>query len=283
MPDWTVVPARRRLSRELADDLIGTRPAAAEPTITEATVAVDDDGAPVFAYLPAGEPQEVMALRRAVLRIRCEALSRAKGALNISRNFGFTPRRPVYGREGCQIGRLAAESPQEHRVLERWALLLERTLDQIDPSIVARDAQTMTQVDSSWRLGGGRLWTSGVINRSSALPYHRDRFNFSTWSAMPVLRRGIRGGYLALPEWGEVIACRDGWTLFFVGRQHVHGVTPMRTVQPDGYRFSVVFYALRGMKDCLSAAVETAYARQRRSQRERAMAARLAAGQPMLP
>jgi hypothetical protein len=86
------------------------------------------------------------------------------------------------------------------------------------------------------------------------------------------VRRGIEGGHLNLPEYGATIACRDGWGVFFGGWNLVHGVTPMRQVAPDGYRYSVVYYSLRGMKDCATAAVETRDAWARRTARERAAA-----------
>ncbi len=116
------------------------------------------------------------------------------------------------------------------------------------------------------------LWTSGVINQSSALPYHRDGSNFDTWSAMPVVRRGMDGGHLHFPEYGITVNCRDGWALYFNGYAYVHGVTPMKTRSKDGYRYSIVFYAKRGMKDCHTYAVEVGEARARRKDREAGMA-----------
>jgi hypothetical protein len=115
------------------------------------------------------------------------------------------------------------------------------------------------------------LWTSGVINQASALPYHRDRANFDSWSAMPVVRRGMEGGDLHMPEYGITVNCRDGWALWFNGYAHVHGVTPMKLRAKDGYRYSIVFYAKRGMKDCHTYAVEVGEARQKRMEREAKM------------
>lgn len=97
-------------------------------------------------------------------------------------------------------------------------------------------------------------------------------------SLKPVLRRHVAGGHLRIPEYDATIGCRDGWAVFFAGYDLVHGVTPMQLTRPDGYRFSIVYYALKGMKDCFTAAVETRYARKRRTEREQSMAGRLAAG-----
>lgn len=271
--EWPVVEVRRTLDPDAAGLLIGEVTPAAEPTVTGATVARDaDTGETVYAYLPLGGVAE---LRRTVLGIGYHGLARAKGSSNKSRNFGYSPRRPVYGREGCRYSGLADEDPEAHRELTRWAGRLEAMLTGIDPGIAAADAETMAAVDASWKFDESSLWTSGVINRSSRLPYHRDRFNFPTWSAMPVLRRHIEGGYLHVPEYGAVFACRDGWGVFFGGYRLVHGVTPMRTLRPDGYRISIVYYALAGMKDCHTAAEEAVYARKRRTEREREIARRI--------
>ena len=42
----------------------------------------------------------------------------------------------------------------------------------------------------------------------------------------------------------------------------------MHTTSPDGYRYSVVYYALRGMKDCFTYAMELGQARAARTERE---------------
>jgi hypothetical protein len=96
---------------------------------------------------------------------------------------------------------------------------------------------------------------------------------------MPVVRRGVRGGRLHLPEFNVSFECRDGWVVWFPGWRYVHGVTPITKVEPDGYRISVVYYSLRGMKDCHTWALEQARGREVRTQREAAMLR----GSPMDP
>jgi hypothetical protein len=114
-----------------------------------------------------------------------------------------------------------------------------------------------------------------VINRSAQLPYHRDNMNYDAWSAMPVLRHQMAGGHLHIPEYGFVVGCRDGWQVSFYGRGLVHGVTPMHPKMRGGYRVSVVYYSLRGMKDCRTWAEELGQARAKRTAREQYQAANL--------
>ena len=266
----------RALTPEQATELVGHKVPDLAATVRAATVAADaDTGAPVLAYLPLGD---VAALRRAVLNVPFvwDTL-RANGTSNTSRTFGYRPRRPELGREGCGHTRLWAERPQGHAVVLGWAERLQTMLAEVFPGQHRADHATMSEsgVHADWRLGE-TTWTSGVINRSSALPYHRDAFNFHVWTAMPVLRRHMRGGYLHIPEYDVTIESRDGWAVFFPGWDLVHGVTPMRATKPGGYRYSVVYYALQGMKSCFEHAVETEYALRARTARERGIAAKLA-------
>lgn len=273
---YEVQTMQRVLTFEQASEKVGKPVPDLEANIKRATVATDaDTGEPVFAYLPLAD---VRQLRAGILSIRSYAHTpRNSGAANVSRTFGASPRAAINRREGCQASALTRDEPILAAELSRYAAVLQGMLGEIAPQVIDRDRDRLKPIDETWRIGESDLWTSGVINRSSKLPYHRDTFNFPTWSAMPVLRRNMRGGYLSIPEYDAVVACRDGWAVFFPGHDLLHGVTSMTPTTRDGYRYSIVYYALRGMKDCFTAAVETEYAKKKRTERERDMAARLTA------
>lgn len=277
MIDYEVREIARVLTRDEGTALVGDPVSPAEPNVTKPTVFYADNE-PVLAYLPV---PHVAKLRRAVLGIKYTQVPRASGMNSMSRTFGNSPRRPVYSREACHRSSVMFENPDAGRVLEEWADNLECMLAEFAPEQAKHDREQLDAVHADWRMGETSLWTSGVINRSSRLPYHRDSFNFPTWSAMPVLRRGMEGGYLRVPELDLVLPCRDGYAVFFPGHELVHGVTPMRPTAPDGYRYSVVYYALKGMKDCFTHALETEHAKKARTQREREMARKLAAGETL--
>jgi hypothetical protein len=281
--EFATVSVERRLDPSAATELVGASVPELEPTVSTATVARDaSSGEPVYAYLPVAGVAE---LRRAVLETPWgETFRAASGRRNISRTFGYRPRKPMMqGGEACARSALARDAPDTHRVLTEWTRHLGAVLRSVLPEVDQAARDTIDRVLPDWRLGEAEPWTSGVVNKTSTLPYHRDGFNFPVWSAMPVVRRSVTGGYLHIPEYDATIACRDGWALFFPGYELVHGVTPMRTTKPDGYRISVVYYALRGMKDCFTAALETEYGRKRRSDREREMAKRISAGDRSIP
>lgn len=275
---YQVTPYQRVMTEHDATGMVGDPVPDRDADLTTATVAVDaDTGDPAFAYLPLGD---VSHLRRDVLDlpIRRETI-RASGLRYAARTFGYSPRRPHYGRDGCRPTNLATETPDAHAGIVRFGEHLTRMLADTFPTIAAADRDTIEQVKPDWRLGE-TSWTSGIVNQSTDLPYHRDGYNFAVWTAMPVLRRHMTGGYLHIPEYDVTVESRDGWAVFFPGYHLVHGVTPMRPTRDDGYRYSVVYYALRGMKDCLEHALEQDHAKRKRTERERAMAERLTHGIP---
>lgn len=264
-----IISVERIVSEKNADDMVGVIVPDVEPNITEAGIYVDSlTQEPFLAYMPL--PQEIVKpLRSAVLNVNMSTVKRQSlGFSSLSRTFGMAPRVVFRQRESCRATSLAVEQPDEHRVIADTSKFLATYLEQISADIYKHDKGVMDNVEEEWKIGERDLWTSGVINQSAALPFHRDNFNFNTWSAMPVVRRQMSGGYLTFPEYGATVACRDGWVLFFPGHKYVHGVTPMKTKADDGYRFSIVYYALKGMKDCFTAAVETARAAEKRAERE---------------
>ena len=266
---------KRIMSEEEATNIVGTVVPYLEPNCKEAGIWIDDETEePILAYLPMEE--EVSYLRRSVLNIKYGVTKRQSlGIENSSRTFGMAPRKVYQRRESCRPTTLAQDQPDEHAVLVAFAEKFGKMFKEFAPHLFERDAEVLNEagLDNEWRMTDDALWTSGVVNKASTLPYHRDGFNFATWSAMPVIRRDMDGGLLHFPEYDMTCACRDGWVLFFPGYKYVHGVTPMKPRSKDGYRYSIVYYALRGMKDCFTFAVETAKGAENRTKREEHMAA----------
>lgn len=246
------------------------------------------DGDKTLAIVTKLHPDWRAALRDAVRSTEMQSTARTGANMGrnlggTSRTFGWQERRIMTGRESCRATTMAVEHPEQHAVLEGLAGHLSRTFEQLHPQQARDDWSTVTgAVAPEWRMADDTIFTSGVINKSFQLPYHYDSQNFDSWSAMPTLRRGVRGGHLHLPEYGFAFPCEDGDVVWFCGRRLLHGVTPMTTPPlakrvggSEPYRFSVVFYSLRGFKDCATHAVEMGEAAKRRTQREREMAKRI--------
>lgn len=264
------IAVKRVMSHEDAVAMNGTEVPDLEANLTEACLLRDaDTGAPVLFYCPF--PGDPAPLRQAVLGIKMGKTRRASGMENLSRTFGFSPKNVVMRRESCRPSSIAVEQPREHAVLTGTSKVLADLVVSLLPDVYEHDHEILGEVPDEWKMADDALWTSGVVNKASQLPYHQDQANFPTWSAMPTFRRHMTGGYLNVPEYDVTVACRDGWVTAFNGFELVHGVTPMTELKPGAYRYSAVYYAMRRMKDCHTYAVEVGEARRRRTEREAAV------------
>jgi hypothetical protein len=271
MIDLPVIKVKRVIEAKPAREMKGLLVPELEANLKEAGIYVDEDSnEPFLVYMPMPADM-VPELRAAVRDVKYSSSGVTRQALGIenhSRTFGMSPRKPFQTREACRPTSLSYEQPDVHKVLERTADRLSKLMREVAPEVYDKDIKETSEVDKEWRISEDSLWTSGVINKTSTLPYHYDGNNFDMWSAMPIVRRGTRGGALHMPEYDVVIECRDGWVTFCPGYRYLHGVTPISHVSKDAYRYTVVYYCLRGMKDCFTYAVEQAEARVKRTNRE---------------
>ena len=252
---------KRVMSPEEASALIGKK--------------VTDQGEPLRGFgvwydEDTGEPVIAVWRSEDSARFRKAVLSSQDGQTSVT--FGYRPRKPMMKQESCRLAVFNRQYPDAGAYLAHYSELLSAQLSYLLPEVASTGQEEVSKVYGDWRLGDDSLWTSGVINRLSQLPYHQDRNNFDAWSVMPVIRRGAKGGGLNIPEYGITFPARDSTVVAFYGKSLVHGVTPMEKTAPDGYRISVVFYALKGLKNCHDFAAETAYGRARRTEREEELA-----------
>lgn len=281
VPEYTTIEVERVCTPDEATLLVGDTVPHREGNIKRNTLAVDKDtGELIAAYLDMPGMKE---LRSILPTIPYTGVQRSRHYASQSKTFGFAPRRPMRLRESCTSTPITMERPEVQSALDNMADRCAAYMESFAPDIVAADRAALEDVLPEWKLGEGKLWTSGSVNHTAQLPYHRDSFNYPVWSAMPVLRRGTRGGHLHIPEYGMVLPCQDSTVSFFLGQGLVHGVTPITKKTDDSYRFSIVYYALRGMKDCFTHAKESAYGQRRRTERQREIARRLAEGDTFLP
>lgn len=272
LPDLPTFFIDEKFTKQEAEEFIGTTVPKKEATLTEYGIyrdATTKDAIVIYAPFVG----DLSKYRRAIMNIPMTATPRAQMAFkNISRTFGTSPRDAFKRREACRAATLASDEPDLHEILLSITDNMVDMLQTYVPEQFALDEIEMKQVEEDWKMSKKSLWTSGVVNKASALPYHRDRNNFETWSAMPVIRRGMRGGMLHMYGYDQTLECKDGSVTMFNGYRYVHGVTPMEPIAKDAYRYSVVYYALRGMKDCHTTAVEErAYAKIKRTEREQEM------------
>lgn len=194
---------------------------------------------------------------------------RTSGLTSRSRIFGFQPRNALR-RDFCGAAGMAYDHPAAHRTFTAAALRMADVFDAQHPAGAAAQRTQVQGVLPEWRLPGG-AFTSGIVNWDNPLRYHHDGGNFAgAWSAMVVLAHGIAGGRLVLPEYGLAFdfAGPRPMVILFDGQGVLHGVTRIEKTRADGYRYSIVWYALKGMCKCLTQREELARIRKVKTERE---------------
>lgn len=282
MSDATIT-VKRRVTSDEASSLVGTdvetdlTPTFRSPKDGDAVTVIDEDTGERVAVVSRLRPEHRRALRRLVTGMKYgQNVARQGGKKNMSvkgATFGYAPARPLARQEGCRSTATTRDNPDAAALLNAIASHLTAEFERLNPDRAHSDRDTLNQrIRPDWRLNGDSLWTSGVINQTTLLPYHRDGNNLDTWSAMPSVRYGMDGGHLHVPEYDLVFPVSDGDVSWFYGKRLVHGVTPMHRRRPDGYRYTVVFYAIQAMQNCRSYAEETRRAAAARTAREREQA-----------
>lgn len=236
------------------------------------TLVVDPNGQPLAALLRSGPALApvVAALAASVRRLGTHSLTRPGGLTSNSRTFGFSARMPARGFDSCRACLSAVDHPAEHAVLAGAAarfLPALRSVAALAP-VVADLENSAAEILPAWRLPGAP-WTSGIVNHSSALTWHRDRNNTpDAWQLLVTFRRHMAGGLTVVPELGVAFAAGDGDVVTFPGQRWWHGVTPLHPTRTGAYRHSVVYYQIGAMKACLPPDEERARAGRVRSGRE---------------
>lgn len=177
--------------------------------------------------------------------------SRLNGMRYENRVFGTTAPSPLRRRYGCSYAQFNQDYPQAYGVLEKLTKLWWQVFEREWPEKAQQHKALVDEnIHSDWLIAGVG-WTSGIINNTAALPYHRDSANVKgTISAMLCLRNRVGGGGLHLPEYDVTLGIPDGSLTIFDGQDVWHGVTPLVNERPDGYRFTIVWYTKAGIRAC---------------------------------
>lgn len=189
-------------------------------------------------------------LRSVILKIRMSKNRRTQGLVTQSRIFGYTPREPIR-KNWCSSVLMAREQPKEHAIVCQFATVLADYYKTYAPEIYSEHLKIVKKVIPQWKIKDSPF-TSGIINKNNPLKYHHDSGNFKdVYSNMVGFKKGVEGGHLAMPEYDIGLAIADGSITFFDGQSILHGVTPIEYTTEDAYRFTIVYYSLKGMWKCL--------------------------------
>lgn len=237
--------------------------------INEPTILVDADTNEIMAVYDILKI-DTTGVVDALKRIRYSKGKRSRGLISTSRIFGYRPRNEMR-QDYCSSTSLVTESPSEHDIVANLALELEEYYKRYNPKGYEEHKKASEgKIQDSWRIGKKSLFTSGIINKNNPLKYHFDTGNFTkVYSMMIVFKGGVEGGYLSVPEYDCKFYLPDNSLFMFDGQGLLHGVTPIKYTNPDGYRFSVVYYTLKRMWECLVIGDEVQRIREKKTTRER--------------
>lgn len=104
--------------------------------------------------------------------------------------------------------------------------------------------KAMESVEDKWKFG--EIFTSSISNFNIAAPIHIDNANIkNSWNMIYTKRNNSRGGSLYVPDYDAVFEQPNDSLLIYPAWRNRHGVTPIVETMDNGYRNSLVFYALK--------------------------------------
>jgi hypothetical protein len=237
-------------------------------TVVHAPAALYEDGVLVGLLLrPEAPTARVLEMLR---EAKYQRAGRTGGLYSHSRTFGFRPRIAMH-HDFCSACTFGLEFPELNDSLVQIGADLSETMRRYNPEQwEAQHGRVNSEVRSDWIMPGTGIFTSGIVNKSNALHYHRDTGNFAgSWNAMLVLLDGMHGGKLVLPSYRVALGFTGAEVVFMDAQRQAHGVEQMHPKTPDGIRFSVVYYALQQMRLCGTPAEELDRVKEMRTQRAR--------------
>ena len=173
-------------------------------------------------------------------------VARLSGIQYESETFGYVPPVKIRRRFGVSSAALNRERPEIANLLDYEAKELWEAFQMIAPEMAADHLKIVEEsILKDWWLAQ-TPFSSGIINNTAALPYHKDSSNVQgALSMMLCLRRHVRGGCLNLPEYGVTFGIPNNSAFFFNGQKFWHGVTPLDFTREDAYRYTIVYYTKR--------------------------------------
>lgn len=221
----------------------------------------DEAGALLAFARPSPVPGLAAEMKRLLPHYKYGMGRRSNGMTSRSSTFGFMPRDELR-HPCCRSAILHKEHPEATAMLQRAASAYAEELRKVYPQQYETQKVHLAEVDDRWKMDGG-LYTSGIINYNNTLVYHLDRGNYiDSWNAMLVVREDSVGGDLVVPEYDLAVKYADGDCIWLNAGTVVHGVTPIIPSRLGGYRISIVWYALRAMRQCGTPAEELARVRE---------------------
>ena len=213
-------------------------------------------------------PKKPVDVRWAVKTISYLKGKRTHGLVNTSRIFGYNPRQENK-HDYCSASGMGYDHPKQHFVITRFAKEVCKFYSEFFPQTYNEHKEKVTKnVKKQWVISNS-VFTSGIVNKDNQLKYHYDTGNFKeVYSNMIVFKGDVDGGHLVIPELDISLEVADNSLTIFDGQDLLHGVSPIEYRHKDSYRYSIVYYSLERMWQCLTVDEEIARIRTKKMQRE---------------
>jgi hypothetical protein len=216
--------------------------------ITEDSI-IKFKGQPIAVYV--NTPKHLLKGMRQIARTtKFAKTSRTWGLPTQSSVFGSLPRNPLRN-DKCRFSKQTQDERKNFLDSFDFANYVAEIYKTHLPEAYEFNRKVIAEnINSDW-LPNDSPFTTCNFNINHAIKHHRDTGNFKNiFSNVLILKEGVVGGYLVFPELNIALEQSDGALGIFDGQKWMHGVMPLSRISKDGYRASVVFYALDGMKKC---------------------------------
>lgn len=244
------------------DLLKGKAPTNNDPVISESTVVKDKKTGETLVIYIADADVNTDMLIRSLSKVKFSKGMRTGGLPTQSEIIGYRPRMTgTLSKKTCSKTAFGNKYQYIEDELYKVAQLAEQYYTEYAPERHANHASLSERVHDNYRMPE-TSFTSGIINKNNPLKYHFDTGNFKdVFSIMLGLKHHSKGGHLHLPQLHINLEIGNGSLSMFDGQSLVHGVTPILGSSEDSYRFTIVFYSLVQMWNCLETAKEVELAR----------------------
>ena len=234
-----------------------------DPIISEDTIIVDEvSGETLLIYKDTETSIDTAGMIEALSKVKFSINKRTSGLITQSEIIGYRPRMlGLAGKKTCSKTAFGNKYKGIEDELFGIAHLAEQLYSEFAPSRYQNHSDLATNVRGEYLMPETHF-TSGIINKNNPLKYHLDTGNFKdVFSIMLGLKKDVKGGYLHIPELKVNLKISNGSLSMFDGQRFVHGVTPMVGTTEQSYRFTIVFYSLVQMWNCLETSLEVANAK----------------------
>lgn len=235
--------------------------------ITESCIVVDDvTNEILFIYKKLDLDTE--KIKWALNRIKYDESTRTGGLKTTSRVFGYLPRSALR-RDFCTSASFARQQPTEHAIICQYGQEISALYSTFTPETHKKHLEIMgSKVLDEWAIKE-TPFTSGIINKNNPLKYHFDSGNFKgVYSLMLGFKNDVEGGYLSIPDYDVGVEIADNSVFMFDGQEILHGVTPIKKLSSRSMRYTIVYYSMQQIWNCLPLNDELARIRKIKTQRE---------------